>query len=220
MALFGLSPLFLSVLASNFFTDPVTGLNVTRFLKFYAMMTGCVHLIGTITLRLPLVSEHNEPCIDDPEPTAEPDERSALLPSKPPNDVEVLIVPVNEHGSLVDLLRDCNFWTLFFVALVVLGSVSQLCVTKFFVLNGFSLVRNGTFQYRHYCVISFARLVPFRNQCSQHSVDRLGHINTSQSTFPFQHYFKTSCWTSGRFCLTYRVIFTQWRPPIPKKASR
>jgi hypothetical protein len=146
MALFGLSPLFLSLLASNFFTDPVMGLNVSRFLKFHAMMTGCIHLVGAITLRLPLVSEHNEPCIYDPDQTAEPDERSALLPGKPPDDVEVLVVPVNEHGSLVDLLRDRNFWTLFFVALVVLGSVSHLCHHQVLCThNRFSSVRNGTF---------------------------------------------------------------------------
>lgn len=126
MALFGLSPLFLSVLASNLFTDPGTGLNVTRFIKFHAIMTGCIHLLGAITLNLPSVSELKASPTHDTEQAAESDEHSPLLPGKPPNDVDVLVVPVDEHSSVVDLLRDRNFWTLFFVALVVLGSVSRL----------------------------------------------------------------------------------------------
>jgi hypothetical protein len=131
MALFGLSPLFLSVLASSFFTDPEKGLDVTRFLRLHAMVAGCIHLIGAITLRLPSVSEPKAMSpIDDPEQTTEPDERSALLPGKPPSDVA--LVQVDEHNSAMDLLRDRNFWTLFLVSLVVLGSVGHLLAISHF----------------------------------------------------------------------------------------
>jgi hypothetical protein len=136
MALFGLSPLFLSVLASSFFTDPEAGLNVTRFLKFHAIVTGCIHLIGAFTLRLSSVSEHKALLpAHDPGQAAEPDERSALLPGKPPSDIEVQVILVDEHSSVTDLLRDRNFWTLFFVSLVVLGSVSRLLVPSSFFLH-------------------------------------------------------------------------------------
>jgi hypothetical protein len=124
MALFGLSPLFLSVLASSFFTDPQMGLNVTRFLKYHAIITGSIHLIGAITLRLPSVSESSvQSPTGDPEQPTEPDERSALLPGKPRNSVEAQVVPADEHSSAKDLLQDRNFWTLFLISLVVLGSV-------------------------------------------------------------------------------------------------
>jgi len=126
MALFGLSPLFLSVLASSFFTDPETGLNVTRFLKFHAIVAGFIHLIGAVTLKLPAVSEPTAlSAVGDPEQATEPDERSALLPRKPPGDVDVL-VPADQHSSTMDLLRDRNFWTLFLVSLVVLGSCEMV----------------------------------------------------------------------------------------------
>jgi hypothetical protein len=131
MALFGLSPLFLSVLASSFFTDPEKGLNVTRFLKFHAMMVGCIHLIGAITLRLPVREHKPLSPMCDPEHAAEPDERSALLPAKPPSGVDIP-VQSDEHNSAMDLLRDRNFWTLFFITLVVLGSVSSLLATSNF----------------------------------------------------------------------------------------
>jgi hypothetical protein len=126
MALFGLSPLFLSVLASNLFSDPETGLNVTRFLKFHAIIAGCIHLIGAINLRLPPVSnlETTLPSAD-PEQYAQPDERSALLPRKKYDDVDVQVVPVEECNSALDLLRDRNFWILFVVTLITLGSVSR-----------------------------------------------------------------------------------------------
>lgn len=127
MALFGLSPLFLSVLASNFFSDPETGLDVTRFLKFHATISGCVHLIGAINLRLPPASDTQATsALDDPEQAAEPDERSTLLPRKPRDYVGIQVIPMEIHNSSLDLLRDCSFWVLFVVALITLGSVSLL----------------------------------------------------------------------------------------------
>lgn len=67
--------------------------------------------------------------IDDPESEteAEPDERTALLPGKPPNEVEAQIVPVDgERQSALDLVRDPNFWILFVVSLITLGCVSPI----------------------------------------------------------------------------------------------
>src|SRR6266478_9643153 len=43
MTFFGLSPLLLSLLASRYFTDPTTGLNVTHFMIFLAFASGITH---------------------------------------------------------------------------------------------------------------------------------------------------------------------------------
>ncbi len=68
MALFGLSPLFLSVLASSFFTDPVSGLDVTRYVAFIGILAGVVHVIGAINLRTPKPLESSTiQSIDDEE---------------------------------------------------------------------------------------------------------------------------------------------------------
>jgi len=104
-----------------------TGLNVTRFLKFHATIAGCVHLIGAINLRLLLVSEPESTLpLDNPEHTPEPDERSALLPGKTHGNVDVQVIPVEECNSFLDLLRDRNFWTLFVIALITLGSCEMV----------------------------------------------------------------------------------------------
>lgn len=54
MALFGCSPLLLSLIADHFFTFPdSTGapvLNVTRFLTFLSLVSGVAHLFGALTL--------------------------------------------------------------------------------------------------------------------------------------------------------------------------
>ncbi|KZP24743.1 MFS general substrate transporter [Athelia psychrophila] len=125
MALFGLSPLFLSFLASNFFTDPETGLNVTQFLKFLAVVTGGVYVIGAFNLRLPAIHRQGALPVDDPEQESEPDERSALLPSKPPNGIALQATPI-AGGSTLDLLRDYNFWIMFASIATVLGSCEMV----------------------------------------------------------------------------------------------
>lgn len=69
-----------------------------------------------------------QPPVDDPESEAEsvPDERTALLPGKPPNEVEAQVVPVDgERQSALDLVQDPNFWILFVVSLITLGCVSH-----------------------------------------------------------------------------------------------
>ena len=127
MAIFGLSPLFLSLIASsNFFTDPDTGLNVTHFLRFHAIISGCIHLIGAVFLRLPSTPDVDlqQSPTDDPQRDTElePDEQTVLLPGKPLNEV----VPVDgENQSAWDLVRDPNFWILFVVSLITLGCVSH-----------------------------------------------------------------------------------------------
>ncbi|KAI0050909.1 MFS general substrate transporter [Auriscalpium vulgare] len=131
-ALFGLSPLFLSFVASTFFTDPVTGLNVTKFLTFLAITAGSVHFVGAFNLRLPstvsptaLEPQETTPLSDnDVEGQSGADERDPLLPHKPR--AEVTVVPVEEDGSALDLLRDPQFWWLACIVMITLGSCEMV----------------------------------------------------------------------------------------------
>jgi hypothetical protein len=125
MALFGLSPLFLSLVASNFFTVPDTGLDITRFLNFLSILVGSVHLIGAFNLRTPSSYPPSIPTqIEDPEQSSEVDEYSQLLPRKPP-----VTPPINENGSTLDLFRDPHFWLLVSILVVTIGSVSGVVVS-------------------------------------------------------------------------------------------
>ncbi|KAF7978143.1 hypothetical protein HWV62_17468 [Athelia sp. TMB] len=123
MALFSLSPLFLSFIASNLFSDAETGLDVAHFLEFLSIVTGCVYLIGALNLRLPDVRE--EPPLDSQEQTSDPDERTALLPGKPSDSVAPQATQL-VGGSTLDLLRDMNFWLLFASVATVLGSCEMV----------------------------------------------------------------------------------------------
>ena len=126
MALFGLSPLFLSIIASNFFTDDAGVLDVTNFVAFMAILAGVVHVIGAINLHAPVASHTQrrvEPSdrrshsrSDDREVAATADERTSLLRGNSPQ--------VTQQQRVLDLLKDPYFILLGFIVLVTLGSVS------------------------------------------------------------------------------------------------
>jgi hypothetical protein len=136
MALFGLSPTFLSLLASRYFSSPDGEIDITRFLQFLAILCGCVHLVGGFTMHIipsaPKEESNSAIIASDPEV---PNERTVLLPNKTNgNDderdqVQVDVVSVSDDSpeskeSVLDLLSDRNFWALVFIVFVVLGSVS------------------------------------------------------------------------------------------------
>jgi len=125
MALFGLSPLFLSLIASNFFTNPDTGLDVTNFLRFMAMFAGAIHLVGAFTLRTPqFAPEHQIPQHVDSEQRQEADERTSLLPGNQNHDA--LVNSVKEDGTVLELFQDTSFWILVLVTLITLGSCEMV----------------------------------------------------------------------------------------------
>ncbi|KAI9446421.1 MFS general substrate transporter [Lactarius indigo] len=115
MTVFGLSPLFLSLLASTFFTDPSTGLDVPRFLNFLALTSGIVHLIGAFNMRL---CKHQ--CIAPSMPASAStsdeersiDEREPLLSNKPHHS-ELQTIPIGESQSPL-------------AALLILGSCEMI----------------------------------------------------------------------------------------------
>ena len=53
MALFGFSPLVISLVANRFFTHPESGLDVTHFLGFLAVAAGIMHLFSAACMQGP-----------------------------------------------------------------------------------------------------------------------------------------------------------------------
>lgn len=120
MALFGISPLFLSVIASAYFTDGSSGLlNVSQYKAFLAILTGVVLLSGGWTLR-GLASSASQP-LHDQETEGHLNENTALLPQRNDNESEV-------DDSVLALLRDKNFW---FLAVFCAFSFGAVCALAF-----------------------------------------------------------------------------------------
>jgi hypothetical protein len=144
MALFGLSPAFLSLLASRYFSSPDDELDVIHFLQFLAILCGCVHLLGGLTLHvIPPASENVATVtglLDNPE---EPDERASLLLNMIDDNgngngqIEVQVDVVEDEPtakqSALDVLKDRNFWALAFVAFVVPSCVGRSLYLRPFV---------------------------------------------------------------------------------------
>lgn len=113
MALFGLSPLCLSVLASDFFTDPGAGLlNIVPFLKFMAVLTASTHLMGYFVLQIPPAP------ISDRVDRDNIDENSTLLPRNTDSRVDNPFVE-SRHP-----IQDWSFWLLWCYCFLVIGAVS------------------------------------------------------------------------------------------------
>jgi hypothetical protein len=160
MALFGLSPLFLCFLASTFFTDPSTGLDVPRFLKLLALTSGVIHLLGAFNMRLckpQCIAPSTPGSASTSDGERSIDEREPLLPSKPHRS-DSQIIPVGEGRSVIELFKDSHFWLLALVALIILGSVSRRLATRYHFHNWSSAVRNDHFEYWDHR--SFSQLGP------------------------------------------------------------
>jgi len=135
MVMYGLSPLFLSFFATSIFTDPRSGLDLTKYLTFLALLCGTVNLFGACVLAVP------EKCAvletTDEESEASTDETTSLLSGPKKHNEEIPVTAVQEpvELSLVDLLRDPYFCVLFvFVSLTIgctemvqsnIGSITQ-----------------------------------------------------------------------------------------------
>ncbi|KAJ8593008.1 MFS general substrate transporter [Rhizopogon salebrosus TDB-379] len=133
-ALFSLSPMLISILASRFFSHPDEGLDVIRFLRFLAVTCGAVHLFGGFTLHIIHPPEQlSTVALEDFEWSARADERTALLQGTRNNatEVEVGIVPVSvaKDDSIFALFKDHTFWVLAFIMFVMLGS-SEMVISN------------------------------------------------------------------------------------------
>jgi hypothetical protein len=106
-------------------------LNVTHFMLFLAFASGIIHLIGAFTLRIPTsqcgVASESESVVSGSDEERSIDERQLLLPNKTPRpDVQA-----DEGNSVLHLFRDPTFWSLAFIVLIIIGSVSSLFDTQF-----------------------------------------------------------------------------------------
>ncbi|KAF8797925.1 MFS general substrate transporter [Phlegmacium glaucopus] len=123
MALFGLSPLFLSIVATNFFTDPTTGLlNIPQFMGFLALLTGSVYILGFINLR---GLNHS---IDEVQITPEaveeniPQETSPLLA---PTSGDRLTTQASDPSAM-ELVHRIDFWLLMAFCVLILGTCEMV----------------------------------------------------------------------------------------------
>ncbi|KAH9857031.1 MFS general substrate transporter [Lenzites betulinus] len=137
MSIFGLSPLFLSLVASRYFTAPDETLDAARFFTFMATLTGVVHFISTLIFYANPVPHQEAPDSApdsrsvDAESLGAEEEQEPLLADrtpKPKDPVSVHIVAVEEptHGSTLDLFRDPYFWILCLWMLLVAGSAEMV----------------------------------------------------------------------------------------------
>ncbi|KAH6918692.1 major facilitator superfamily domain-containing protein [Coprinopsis sp. MPI-PUGE-AT-0042] len=118
MALFGLSPLFLSVIASTWFTDPATQiLNVASFTGFLSIFSAVVYLSTAYFLHINSKEEANEQ--EEPEDDQQPTETSSLLARdrKPPAQAE---------QSVAALFSKPEFWLLAVFCLITLGASEMI----------------------------------------------------------------------------------------------
>jgi hypothetical protein len=129
MVMYGLSPIFLSFFA-NIFTDPNSGLDLTNYLTFLALVGGTVNLFGACVLTVP--GGHAVLETTDGELEASIDETTSLLSGSRKHDEEVNVIAVQEPDelSLADLLRDPYFWVLFVFMSLTIGCVSMLVLQR------------------------------------------------------------------------------------------
>ena len=139
-AFFGLSPLFLSLVASAFFSSKDGELDVTHFIVVLSITAGIAHLVAAVFLRIfpPKASIAAQPDdeIDNPIPVIHPTEHTPLL-SSPNNAVET--ASQSGQQTVWQLLSDTDFWLLAGSLLLLLGSVSILSNDIYQTANGFSV---------------------------------------------------------------------------------
>ncbi len=115
MALFGLSPLFLTAIASSYFTNDSGDLNATKYMLFLATLTGFVYLIGTLSLNGP-----NRTANKSQSNSELADENSSLMPRES-NSSRERSSHAHERRYPV---KDLSFWLLALFCFCTLGSVS------------------------------------------------------------------------------------------------
>ncbi|KAF9069867.1 major facilitator superfamily domain-containing protein [Rhodocollybia butyracea] len=122
MALFGLSPLFLSYIASKFFSDSSTGvLNISQFLQFLAMSTGVVNLAGAFTLVIPS-SATTSSTSNSSATNNDANEQSPLINRETAPDC----MQDPRDNSTLEFLRDPYFWILAFYMVMILGACEMI----------------------------------------------------------------------------------------------
>jgi len=120
MALFGLSPLFFSVIASTFFSDPATeALNVTHYTRFLAIFNSIAYVGGFFFLQqIP----RNVNCVERTE--TQSDSVTQAVNEDSPLLAVSRIKPADP--TISELLRLPEFWLLGIFGVLTLGLVRVL----------------------------------------------------------------------------------------------
>ncbi|KZT11258.1 MFS general substrate transporter [Laetiporus sulphureus 93-53] len=137
LAIFGMSPLFLSMVATRFFIDASANVDVTRFFTFMAVLTGIINLIGGLILPGPATeavpkarpspddqTDYNE----DAQVTEVNEEASLLAMSSIATDSSgrAILAQEPDHVDAVGLLKDPYFWVLAIVVSLVVGTAEMI----------------------------------------------------------------------------------------------
>ncbi|KAG9127504.1 putative monocarboxylate transporter mch1 [Ceratobasidium sp. 392] len=134
LALFGLSPLFLSYVATlPGFQFDNGDFNAPKFIAFLAVGAGLIHFISAFGLRVRYDSPHSvEPNAHDAQlPDVDVSERTpllkkqAMLPGSPASSSSAL-APIGDDGSVLGLLSDSSFWLFAAIVLVITGSAEMV----------------------------------------------------------------------------------------------
>jgi hypothetical protein len=128
LALFGLSPLFLSYVATlSVFQLDNGELNTPRFIASLAVGAGSIHLISAFGLRVRYDAPHvvKPNAYDSSIPDEDVSERTRLLKKQPgsPASSNSVLSRTNDDGSVFGLLSDSSFWLFAAIVLVITGSV-------------------------------------------------------------------------------------------------
>ncbi|KZT68203.1 MFS general substrate transporter, partial [Daedalea quercina L-15889] len=132
LAIFGMSPLLLSWIATYFFTPPGGVLDVTHFFTFMALLTGVINLCGALILPGPAVAEiptSDETALQhDPDDDAEADEETSLLASSIQSltGLDALCAETPEHLSAMELVKNPYFWLFSSSVSLVVGTAEMI----------------------------------------------------------------------------------------------
>lgn len=128
MALFGLSPLFLTSVASTWFTNRYTGVfQVVRFTSYLAVATGIVHLVGALAFsRAGLNSKDEHTASRDLHD--HPTETSPLLPCS--ERAEYIPEVHVKTDSTLGFLKHAQLWLLILFCICIFGAVSVFLLNE------------------------------------------------------------------------------------------
>ena len=120
MALFGLSPLFLSVIATTFFMDPTTRLlNVAAFFYFLSTQSAVVNIGSSFSMhQTPLPSEPPISIVASRNADQNATEDSPLLARQLGSRSIRLLNP-----SVMQIIASLDFWLLAIFCVFILGTV-------------------------------------------------------------------------------------------------
>ncbi|KIM29113.1 hypothetical protein M408DRAFT_329119 [Serendipita vermifera MAFF 305830] len=214
-AFFGLSPLFLSFVASAFFSTNDGELDVKRFLITLSITAGIAHILAAAFLRVfPTKTDHiPEPDeeISDPVPVLHATEETPLLAQ--PNK------PAPQSQTIGQLLKDVDFWLLAFSMLLLLGSCEMLISNIGTMVLGVPETRDGVTTGDSFLKSSTGgavqvRLLSLSNTCARLLIGPLADYlapaplahPTGDIYFPRKRYFSRLAFMSG-FCALTVVAF-------------